>query len=361
MKHLLKDANGFGNNTPFIDLSSNTVTFKSGVWDRIKDNMVLWYDLKRQGATNESMATNPKLIDLSGNGHDATCYNFAWSGESGIGKYTQPKFNPSSGDYLVTPSYKFTVIPSEYGGAWVVLFPENYGYDKTKSWKIKVSCLDSPIQNEDNIYIFTQVNDETIHLSSNIIDGEITTINPTDITLGHIFLFTQSKYNYAITVEMIPEYPNALVADGVDDYARVDVMPIIEDFTIIAKRKLFSVVNYTIASMSNDGLTGAFHFESDINKNNYPNTFLVSFGGTNLKPLNEEDFSWMTTNSYNGQPIIKGTDNSVHYLMILARGYQELSRFTNGALYSLLLFNKTLTTKEINWVKENLIEGDTEL
>ena len=53
----------------------------------IKDSMVLWYDLKRQGATNENMAENPVLRDLSGNGHDATCYNFAWAGKSGIGGF----------------------------------------------------------------------------------------------------------------------------------------------------------------------------------------------------------------------------------------------------------------------------------
>lgn len=43
----------------------------------IKSACVLWYDLKRQGATNENMAINPILKDLSGNGHDATCHNFS--------------------------------------------------------------------------------------------------------------------------------------------------------------------------------------------------------------------------------------------------------------------------------------------
>ena len=56
----------------------------------IKDAMVLWYDIKRQGATNESMAENPVLRDLSGNGHDATCYNFAWTEESGISTEAYP-------------------------------------------------------------------------------------------------------------------------------------------------------------------------------------------------------------------------------------------------------------------------------
>ena len=53
----------------------------------IKDAMVLYYDIAKQKATNESMAANPTLKDLSGNGNDATCYNFGWSEMSGIGGY----------------------------------------------------------------------------------------------------------------------------------------------------------------------------------------------------------------------------------------------------------------------------------
>ena len=36
----------------------------------IRDSMVLWYDLKKQGATNESMAAYPRIVDHSGNGHN---------------------------------------------------------------------------------------------------------------------------------------------------------------------------------------------------------------------------------------------------------------------------------------------------
>ena len=57
---------------------------------QIKEAMVLWYDIKRQGCTNENMAENPVLRDLSGNGHDATCYNFTWTEESGIGTIAYP-------------------------------------------------------------------------------------------------------------------------------------------------------------------------------------------------------------------------------------------------------------------------------
>ena len=87
MKHLLKDANGVGNYTPYVDYSGSTITFQNTIWNKVKRNLVLWYDIKRQGATNENMANNPILKDLSGNGHDATCYNFAWNRQSGISSY----------------------------------------------------------------------------------------------------------------------------------------------------------------------------------------------------------------------------------------------------------------------------------
>lgn len=83
----------------------------SKVWGRkpavdeqsIRDAMMLWYDLKKQGATNESMASNPTLRDLSGNGHDATCYNFAWTEESGISTTEYPGALVSDGvdDYCL--------------------------------------------------------------------------------------------------------------------------------------------------------------------------------------------------------------------------------------------------------------------
>lgn len=58
----------------------------------------------------------------------------------------------------------------------------------------------------------------------------------------------------------------------------------------------------------------------------------------------------------NAQRLYKGDNN--HLTLFSTRESSELAQ---AALYSFILFNKTLTTKEINWVKENLIEGDIEL
>lgn len=52
--------------------------------DSIKEHMVLWYDIARQGATNESMAANPILRDFSGNNHNGECIGFDWTSNSGV-------------------------------------------------------------------------------------------------------------------------------------------------------------------------------------------------------------------------------------------------------------------------------------
>ena len=204
----------------------------------ILDSMVLWYDLKRQGATNGNMAATKALRDLSGNGHDATCYNFAWTEESGI--------------------------------------------------------------------------------------------NTTN-------------------------YPNALVSDGVDDYCYTDGLPILTDYTVIAKRKWLGFAgNCAVASkFKNDGLlTGAFCLEH-IGSGNIKEYW--NFGTNNLNVLFPEEITYGTPALYNGVPVERGSasDNEVLSLFSTRENTQTRGQI---ALYSFLLFDRTLTTAEINWVKDNMVE-----
>lgn len=81
---------------------------KANMEKSVMDAMVLWYDLKKQGATNESMQANPVLVDHSGNGHDANCQNFAWTEESGINTTSYPGAIVSDGvdDKITCPAFK---------------------------------------------------------------------------------------------------------------------------------------------------------------------------------------------------------------------------------------------------------------
>lgn len=96
----------------------------SGYWPEgtpaaIRRSAVLWYDIALQGATNESMAAHPYLLDLTGNGHDMELRNFAWTEGSGISTENYPGALVSDGvdDYgyvdglpLLTKEKGFTVM-----------------------------------------------------------------------------------------------------------------------------------------------------------------------------------------------------------------------------------------------------------
>ena len=333
--------NAIGNGIPFPR--------GEGIPSAVRDSMVLWYDLKRQGSTNETMAANPKLIDLSGNGHDATCYNFTWSGMSSIGGYNQ---SPLSGS-----SYKRTVIPPQ-GKSWFSLYAKST-YNKNKSWTIKVTCDTKPFTEADNIFVFTRnvTTGEIYRLTDNIVNNIPLTIPTYDgeILEDGVWLNLNHLINNNVTIEILPEYPNALVSDGVDDYALCSTLPTLDDFTIVAKRKILND-SFCFASASDVANKGAFVLESD-----YSTQFMVnSFGADNSTSRAVDDIIYMTPTSYNGTAITRGTNNEGNNLNLF-RVRNGDSRYMKGVLYSFILFNRTLTTKEINWVKENLIEGDTEL
>ena len=205
----------------------------------IMEALVLWYDPRRQGATNESMAADPHLRDLSGNGHDATCYNFAWTEESGIS--------------------------------------------------------------------------------------------------------TEA-------------YPGALVSDGVDDLCWVEPLEALTDFTVVAERQFGRFNNACLAARGR-----VFSFESN-NSGQSEATLpqaAMSFGATTFIPQREvpagRAVSWMTPTSYNGMRITRGggADDGKAPLWLFKRD-TSANRLA-AVLWSFLLFRRTLTEQEIEWVKEHMM------
>lgn len=81
-------------------------------------SMVCWYSPKRQGCTNENMAENPVLKDLSGNGLDLECVGFGWNAESGIGDDGALVFSGKQGNYCLNNNKPilsdFTLVIRDY-------------------------------------------------------------------------------------------------------------------------------------------------------------------------------------------------------------------------------------------------------
>lgn len=163
--------------------------------------------------------------------------------------------------------------------------------------------------------------------------------------------------NFAFTSESgfgEGNYEGALVFDGVDDYGICNNLPILNDYTVICRREIINKESGAIASKrtSSSQWDGAFIFER---KNQ-----LTSFGQNNYRTIQQNNVSYMTTTSYNGGTISRGSLQDTEYLVLGAAGFNiDLNRvheFSNCAIYYFALYNKSLTPEEIETEKERLNE-----
>lgn len=329
---------------------------------QIKESMVLWYDISRQGCTNENMAENPVLRDLSGNGHDATCYNFAWSGMSGVGGY----------QYSFTPAIAFNgSVEYNTNGTKVII--TNTGTGTFGFWQ-------TPIQSQEVSHSYkikvTGITGSGLTLSSNLEgmlfeviseDGEYTIpewTNSTETTQWPGLRFTKDYNSQScnITIEQLPIYPNALVSDGVDDYCLVEGLPLLnkeDGYTVIAKRKWLDEDNegttaFASKTTNANGDDGVFMFEYKDSDGTRKCT--KSFGFIyRIEQFEKNDVTYQSSNSYNEHEINAGSAIDDNDMVLFRFSSKDDSYYGKFALYSLLLFNRDLTTKEIEWVKRNLM------
>lgn len=143
----------------------------------------------------------------------------------------------------------------------------------------------------------------------------------------------------------------ALYLDGISDFGKATGLPILKDYTVVAKRKwlygdsVTSTETGSIVSKSKVGNDGAFILEQTFDRNlSRSSTF--SFGTINSlmsnDKLNEESFTYQTKYSYNGETIVSGSGVDVDS-MWLGTIRDGDYRFSKLALWSLMLFPYSLS------------------
>lgn len=167
--------------------------------------------------------------------------------------------------------------------------------------------------------------------------------NGHDITLnGFAFNTEGSGYGH-------PEYPDALVFDGVDDYGINEDMSILTDYTVICDREIISwrIYGAVMAKCINVEKNGAFIFEIPFYSDN--RSKCSSFVGnlTNVTINNKRSINYLVKNKYNGiTEITPGTGIDGTYISIgNLRGDSRYS--TSIAFYSAYLFDRSLDEQEI--------------
>lgn len=154
-----------------------------------------------------------------------------------------------------------------------------------------------------------------------------------------------------ITIEILPEYENGLVYDGVSDFTNNKNIPIFTDFTAIIKRVDLDAKNdnSTVMFKGNkiyeSSIGNGFILDYCYNSKNY----VYSYGKLNQIERDDSKIIYLTPESYNGNPIIKGENEDNLGLV--------LGKYWKGIIYKTILYSKTISLLEINFLK-NLMEKD---
>lgn len=304
-----------------------------------------------KGKTNddEDRAT---LKDLTGNGHDITLNMFTFSEMSGYGGYNW-SFNTFFRNTWEHTDSKIILDYNNKPSNYANVFEDGYTpSNKMKGTQIKVSG----IKNGSYFNLYNQLNlaDGQNSLSNAVLIKSDGIYSIPDIIMPDESNAVFSYYGFKnirikegdiITIELIPEYPDALVFDGVDDYGVNENVPILTDFTVIAKRKTFKGETSEqkspfISKMFMMG-TGAFAIEGAWAYNN-----VINFGANNIINYIDNDITFVTKNNYNEQSIISGSFVDSQGICIGVIRPSHTVRW-KGAIYSVYLFDRSLDEQEI--------------
>lgn len=287
----------------------------------------VWYDVQKQGLTNETPAADWYLKDFSKNGFDMSLFNFAKDGGSGIGKYevdftswTKSHFT----DEVNVSSSKIEVT----------------GILTTSS--ILITTISTPIYNVEihtpnkSIVVYFQYNDGTGINRISLVEG----INELPSANESIFVTSDRLNSEGVTITQIPSHAGALCFDGVNDFGKVTGMPIYKDYTVIADYERFYLEPITggrasILSKSSKVGDGSFIFnleDQDGGKACY------TFGEANGN-ISDDITRIIRYQSkyYNTKTLNIGTAEDNDF-MVLGKVHEVDSRHFCGAIYSLMTF-----------------------
>lgn len=287
-----------------------------------------------KGKTNDD-EDRAILKDLTGNGHDITLNGFAFSEMSGYGGYQYnwlTDLSVTSGDNILNITHNKIKLTKSTEG-WEYVTSLKIASYKNKSFKLNVhyetktaSCFlqnaEIRISLEEGINVIPMF-DTSISINFSIYNGTV------------------------IEIELIPEYPDALVFDGVDDYGINENMPILDDFTLIIKNKWFDLTkseSFLISKSSPAGQDGAFILGRN---NNSKREIYYSYYEPNKFNYQTSDLLYITPKSYNGNNAVRGTNNDSNVLNLGTIRKNDISRKFVGAFYSAYLFDRSLDEQEI--------------
>lgn len=293
------------------------------------------YAVKRQGLTNDTPDADWYLKDFSGNGHDMQLYNYAKKLSSGISKYEEDFTSWLIGTNInvTNDTIKAAGIVSVYVSTKVTPNSE------IAPFTIKVTGI--PKNGEIRYYYCSSSTKiDSFYIRE---DGQynVPQSERWELTGSYRVGFTISNPSLdwsRLVIEQIPDYEGALVSDGIDDYGKVENLPIYKDYTVVADREIIDGLAENadggVALKGESTIANSFIFDF--------NNEVYSFAKGNSKTVDTERFiSYQSKYVNNGVNIDVGTGDDTDVLYLAKLGKSD--RYSKLAFWSFLLFPYTLS------------------
>lgn len=350
----LKDGQGifFGDNKEYT-ISENGI-YDIDTTENIRTNFI--------GECNITITQLPTSIlkDFSGNGNHAYLYSFKGRLNSGVGIYAQDFtkwiFGSAIHNISTKAHNKLHIVkknPNNYFGFTIGIQKANY---YNKPYKLKFN-----FNKEINDIKFSIVSTDGNLITTQCFSAIINNGSVVDIPIISEEIFNNQKepniyYDFStnkdieIDVELTPDYPNQLCYDG-KSYTVAYGLPILTDYTVIADRTWFVDKQERVFISKATGQNGAFIFEYKTPTNNKTYSY---YQQNDIVIDNNNKVVYQTKNSYNGTPIYAGDKQDTDVLYIGNIRVPDIRSFV-GCHGDILLFNRSLTKREISWVKNNMM------
>jgi hypothetical protein len=277
------------------------------------------------------------LKDFSGNELDAYMYGFQGKLNSGVGIYAV--------DFT---TYRKTSVVTDVSHNTVKVVPAASNYLFIRYATTEMPAYTVNVQNLGNNVLTYQYATEngrreiTLTEGINEIPESIKVDNPYQVGLR------VNAGTGEITITQIPDYPNSLCYAG-KQYCKAYGLPILNDYTIIARRTWFDKtgVRCFCSKYKDSTVAGLFRFEWVAGNKEYTS----SLGKDTNVVFVDSNITWQTKTSYNGKALTNLQYEDGEHLIIANRYEGEYNTYI-GCHDDIIIFKRSLTINEINDITE---------
>ena len=284
------------------------------------------------------------LYDLSGNGNHIKLYNVAFNRMDGYGGFPFNENNIVAHEGAIKIGYN----KYQFTDGWSYL-----SYSITQGQPITYNIRVSEIQGKNNIAAYCIYSGQVYSKIFNLYEGDNRVTLPADNTGIFVLACPRTDNQASCVVELLPEYPDGLIFNGTNAYGITDVIDKeFKDYTVIVKNKILEDNSGYICGVHNGINTNCLFFTGIANVWSYGVETPTYESLTNMERFNNLDAIWQTTDSFCGLPISYGYQLADNLKLHLGTAHTT-SGLNKQVFYSLALFDKKLTSQQIEWFIRN--------